>query len=188
MDVLAPSSRARWLVAALMAAVILAGATALVVGGVSIELRHAARQAWLGLTATPTDPVAAQIILHVRLPRILLAISVGATMGLAGLAAQTLFRNPLASPYVMGISNGAAVGAVLGMLLVGRGMGYAAVPLLAIAAGLLAAAGAFALASAAASSLTAFCWRAWQSAPSARRSRPPPCISPASAFRRLCSG
>ncbi len=146
MEVIPRPSRARWLIAALAVAVMLAGAASLVVGGVPIGLRHAVRQVWLGLTSTPDDAVAAQIVLNVRLPRILLAASVGAAMGLSGLAAQTLFRNPLASPYVMGVSNGAAVGAVLGMLLVGRGIGYAAVPLLAIAGGLLAAAGAFILA------------------------------------------
>ena len=60
------------------------------------------------------------MLLSVRLPRVLLAVAVGAAMGLAGLVSQTVFRNPLASPYVMGVSNGAAVGAVAGCSLGGN--------------------------------------------------------------------
>jgi len=138
--------RTRWLTTGLFVAVLLAAAGALVVGSVHISVVAAIRQMWLGLRGIPDDAVTAQILLSVRLPRIVLAISVGAAMGLSGLAAQTLFRNPLASPYVMGISNGAAVGAVIGMLLVGRNLGYAAIPLFSTAAGLMAATGAFVLA------------------------------------------
>jgi iron complex transport system permease protein len=57
------------------------------------------------------------IVVHIRLPRILLAIIVGASLSVAGASFQALLRNPLADPYVLGISSGAAVGAVLALLL-----------------------------------------------------------------------
>src|SRR5262250_855046 len=56
------------------------------------------------------------IVLDIRLPRILLAIVVGASLSVAGTSFQALLRNPLADPYVLGISSGAAVGAILGLM------------------------------------------------------------------------
>ena len=75
------------------------------------------------------------IILHARLPRIILALLTGGALSLAGVASQALFRNPLASPYVIGVSNGAALGAVAGMFLTGIS-GFYSVPLFSVAAGL----------------------------------------------------
>lgn len=63
------------------------------------------------------DSVADVIIRQIRLPRVLLAAAVGATLALGGLVFQALLRNPLAEPYILGISGGSAVGAILGMLL-----------------------------------------------------------------------
>jgi len=57
------------------------------------------------------------IVLHVRLPRIIMAGLVGAALGTAGAAYQGIFRNPLADPYLTGISQGAALGAVIGFIL-----------------------------------------------------------------------
>lgn len=65
------------------------------------------------------NSTASQIIINTRLPRIILAGLAGMSLSLAGLAAQTLFRNPLASPYMLGVSNGSALGAVTGMLIGG---------------------------------------------------------------------
>jgi iron complex transport system permease protein len=62
------------------------------------------------------DPVAAAIIWQIRLPRVVLAAVAGSTLALGGLVFQALLRNPLAEPYILGISGGAAVGAILGML------------------------------------------------------------------------
>jgi iron complex transport system permease protein len=53
------------------------------------------------------------IILHFRLPRAIAAVLVGAALGLSGLQMQTLFRNPLAGPFVLGISSGASLGVAL---------------------------------------------------------------------------
>jgi len=56
------------------------------------------------------------IIWHIRFPRVLLSILVGAALSLGGLVFQSLLRNPLAEPYILGISGGSAIGAILGIL------------------------------------------------------------------------
>lgn len=56
------------------------------------------------------------IIVNIRLPRILLAIIVGASLSVAGTSFQALLRNPLADPYVLGVSSGAALGAILALI------------------------------------------------------------------------
>src|SRR5579885_2314838 len=56
------------------------------------------------------------IIFNLRLPRIFLAIFVGASLSVAGCSFQALLRNPLADPYVLGVSSGAAVGAILALI------------------------------------------------------------------------
>jgi iron complex transport system permease protein len=58
------------------------------------------------------------IMVDIRLPRILLGILVGACLSVAGASFQALLRNPLADPYVLGVSSGAALGAILALLIV----------------------------------------------------------------------
>jgi iron complex transport system permease protein len=60
------------------------------------------------------------IVVDIRLPRILLAIVVGASLSVAGTSFQALLRNPLADPYVLGVSSGASVGAILALMLEGQ--------------------------------------------------------------------
>jgi iron complex transport system permease protein len=62
--------------------------------------------------AYPVDGVHAQIVVGVRLPRILMAALVGAALASAGTVMQGFFRNPMADPSIIGVSSGAAVGAV----------------------------------------------------------------------------
>lgn len=62
------------------------------------------------------DETARSVLLDVRVPRLLAAFGVGSVLALAGVLLQALFRNPLADPYVLGVSGGAAVGALLAML------------------------------------------------------------------------
>ncbi len=62
-------------------------------------------------------PVAWAVIWNLRLPRILLAILVGAALASSGAVFQASFRNPLVEPYILGVSSGAAFGAALGLLL-----------------------------------------------------------------------
>ena len=77
------------------------------------------------------DDLAITIVRELRLPRVALAILVGAALGSSGAALQGTLRNPLAEPYLLGVSGGAAVGAVLAFLF---GItGAASVPLLAFA-------------------------------------------------------
>lgn len=62
------------------------------------------------------DPASTAIVRQIRLPRVLLAAVTGATLALGGLVFQALLRNPLAEPYILGVSGGSAVGAIVGML------------------------------------------------------------------------
>ncbi len=64
-----------------------------------------------------SDPTVSMIIWRIRFPRVLLAVQVGAALSLGGLVFQALLRNPLAEPYILGISGGSAVGAILGILM-----------------------------------------------------------------------
>ncbi|MGH8323190.1 MAG: FecCD family ABC transporter permease [Steroidobacteraceae bacterium] len=62
------------------------------------------------------DDAARSVMMAVRLPRALAAFGVGSLLALAGVLLQALFRNPLADPYVLGVSGGAAIGALLAMI------------------------------------------------------------------------
>jgi iron complex transport system permease protein len=62
------------------------------------------------------DELAGTIVRTIRLPRTISAFAVGSLLGLAGVLLQALFRNPLADPFVLGVSGGASVGALAGML------------------------------------------------------------------------
>ena len=112
---------------------------ALAVGTVRIPPGEIAGRLARAAYGQASNDTADQILLTVRLPRVALAASVGAALALSGLAAQTLFRNPLATPSIIGVSNGAALGAVGAML-----AGVAA-PVGSFAAGLAVAALVFAL-------------------------------------------
>ncbi|WP_144460148.1 FecCD family ABC transporter permease [Siminovitchia fortis] len=65
------------------------------------------------LNEKQVDPMFANIVMKVRLPRVVLAGLVGASLAIAGAAFQGLLRNPLADPYTLGVSSGASVGAVV---------------------------------------------------------------------------
>jgi iron complex transport system permease protein len=83
---------------------------ALSVGSVNIPLPRVLGVLFGSDTATEAERT---IILSLRLPRILLAILVGSGLSLAGAVFQALLRNPLAEPYILGISSGGTVGAIL---------------------------------------------------------------------------
>jgi len=69
-------------------------------------------------TASPLSREQDVIIFSLRLPRIGLAIGVGAALAIAGAAFQALLRNPLADPYVLGVSGGAALGSIIAIIFV----------------------------------------------------------------------
>jgi len=89
--------------------------------------------------AADIAPVHRDILLQIRVPRVLLAAAVGSSLAVSGAVFQGLFRNPMADPYVIGVSSGAALGAVFAMLggfslAVG---GFGAVPLFAFFGGIV---------------------------------------------------
>ncbi len=79
------------------------------------------------------DPTAAAIIHQLRLPRAALAALVGGALAASGATFQALLRNPLAEPYILGVSGGAAVGAVLAIVLGLTEVHSAAIPAAAMA-------------------------------------------------------
>ncbi|MFT4012273.1 MAG: iron ABC transporter permease [Paracoccus sp. (in: a-proteobacteria)] len=76
----------------------------------------------LGLSGRPLDPIEASVIWHYRASRAVVAACGGASLALSGLILQALLRNPLAEPYLLGISAGASTGAVL-IAVAGMGAG-----------------------------------------------------------------
>ena len=68
------------------------------------------------------SPTITTIVFEIRLPRILAAIVVGAALAMAGAAFQSIFKNPIASPDLLGVSNGAGFGAALAILISGAGV------------------------------------------------------------------
>src|SRR6185436_4040203 len=104
-----PGSARRLIALLSLAAVVFAAA--LLIGTSGISLRGA-----LAALAGSGDDAARAVLLDVRLPRLLAAFGVGGLLAVAGVLLQALFRNPLADPFVLGVSGGAAIGALLAML------------------------------------------------------------------------
>ena len=101
------------------------------VGSVHIELRsvfHALVNAFTGNFFVSSEEEL--ILFSVRLPRIIFAGIVGASLALGGVVFQAMLRNPLADPYILGISGGSALGAIIGIV-IGASSFYLGVPLLA---------------------------------------------------------
>lgn len=95
------------------------------VGSVAIPLRDVAA----ALTGGETDASLRNIIIDIRLIKAIMAVLAGAALSASGLQMQTLFRNPLAGPYVLGVSAGASFGVAL-FLLGAPLLGFAAHPLM----------------------------------------------------------
>lgn len=94
------------------AAVAVLLAADIAVGSVSIPIRDV----WAALTGGECDPTTARIIRDIRLMKAVVALVAGAALAVSGLQMQTLFRNPLAGPYVLGVSSGASLGVALFIL------------------------------------------------------------------------
>ena len=98
-------------VAALFAADLLTGDSAL-----------GAETVWGVLTGSVTDETTRAIVLSIRMVRVVVAATVGVALAVSGLKMQTVFRNPLADPYLLGVSSGAGLGVaffILGAPLLG---------------------------------------------------------------------
>lgn len=97
-----------------------------------ILLEHVGISSGIGFT-----PQQDAVLWNIRLPRVLLGLSVGASLAIAGCALQGIFRNPLADPSIIGVSSGAALGAV-GLILLGAApLGPYSIPAAAFAGGLV---------------------------------------------------
>jgi iron complex transport system permease protein len=87
----------------------------------------------LDFNALKTDPIARAVFLRLRLPRVIMAGLIGASLSMVGAALQALFRNPLADPFTLGVSGGASLGASVAIAL-GLGLNLLGVPLIFFAA------------------------------------------------------
>ncbi len=121
----------------------LVGPAGLGVGGVLLELLDAVPGVEVDSGLSVTQQA---IFWEIRLPRVVLGVLVGAMLAAAGTAYQGVFRNPLADPYLLGVSSGAGLGATIGIV-AGGGLGPLGIPPLAFVGGLLGVAATYALGS-----------------------------------------
>ncbi|WP_188186665.1 FecCD family ABC transporter permease [Nonomuraea sp. SYSU D8015] len=103
------------LLAALAAGLVAALVVGISVGSVNLPLGQVWGVVWAHLSGrgAQADPLLGQVVWEIRTPRALLAALAGAGLSVAGVALQALVRNPLADPYVLGVSSAASLGAVL---------------------------------------------------------------------------
>jgi iron complex transport system permease protein len=117
-------ARTALVLAGLALAVVVLAVLGLALGPVRVPLADTVR---VLLGSDASDPRWQVIVANMRLPRVLTALAAGAALGVAGLQLQTLFRNTLADPYILGVSSGASLGVALVMLLGGAaGAGFTA--------------------------------------------------------------
>ncbi len=136
----APVARHRTLLVGLAAILALVGMVSLGIGAVPLPAGSIARVIGeaVGLAPAEVDGAVRTIILDIRLPRIVLAAVVGLGLAASGTVFQGLFRNPMADPYIIGVSAGAALGATVAIVfgLTFSAFGLSAVTLLAFAGAL----------------------------------------------------
>lgn len=116
------TNRKHTMMTMLLLSIILFFTLNLTIGSVSIPLRAVARilnPFAEGLPASDTSEIWTNIVMHTRLPQALTAMACGAGLSIAGLQLQTIFRNPLAGPSVLGISSAASLGVAFVILLSG---------------------------------------------------------------------
>jgi len=100
----------------LFVGLVLLSAFVLVIALLSGSAQISANEAWLSLSGDATENIYS-LVFELRMPRALTAYAVGGLLAVAGVLMQVLLRNPLAEPYILGTSGGAAVAALLGMML-----------------------------------------------------------------------
>jgi iron complex transport system permease protein len=107
-------TRLIWISIILLVVLLIAFALGLSIGPTKSGIRSAFSALF---TTNESDSILYSIVWRIRFPRVLLAAIVGATLSLGGLVFQALLRNPLAEPFILGISGGSAIGAIIGILL-----------------------------------------------------------------------
>jgi iron complex transport system permease protein len=129
-------------VCVLLPALLAACLLAVEVGAVRVDPASLFRLLGAALGFRPGNPPAVEetaILLQIRLPRVVAAILVGAALSLGGAVMQGLFRNPMASPDILGVSTGGSLGAVIAITTGLFGFNVHFLPLLAVVGALLAA-------------------------------------------------
>lgn len=131
----------RWLIPALLLALAISALASLLTGVVWLSPAEL-----LAGLAAPDSSLAGLVLTEIRIPRVILAILIGTILGLSGAVLQGLLRNPLAEPGLLGVSGGAAFGAVVAIYFGFSTAFILAAPLFALAGGVATAALALALA------------------------------------------
>lgn len=123
------SATIAWLALLLLALML----TAIAIGKYPLTMGDMAGALWRTMTGADAGGQIDTVLFSIRLPRVLAAVLVGAALAAAGAAYQGLFRNPLVSPDILGVSTGAGLGAVFGIFM---SLPVAGIQLLAFAGGL----------------------------------------------------
>ncbi|MHB9131590.1 MAG: FecCD family ABC transporter permease [Armatimonadota bacterium] len=109
-----------WLVLTVLGALlVISMVLAIGVGSANLHPGEVMRAIWGHISGVHTVPTSIDsIVWELRMPRIVLAMLVGAALAVSGALMQSLFHNPMADPYIVGVSSGAAVGAVVAIILI----------------------------------------------------------------------
>ena len=105
-----------WMAALLILLPLVAALVCLTVGRYHLSISQVLDALYCRASGLPLDETVSSVVFNLRLPRILLAICLGAGLACAGAAFQGLFGNPLATPDTLGVTSGASVGAILALL------------------------------------------------------------------------
>ncbi|QIZ78834.1 FecCD family ABC transporter permease [Ferrimonas lipolytica] len=112
-QIVTPMVNPRWLLLLLLTALVVSPLVAISIGSAELTLTQVAMALWRGLSDPAAMAISDRIVIELRLPRVLLALICGAGLALSGSVLQSVTRNPLADPYLFGISAGASLGAVV---------------------------------------------------------------------------
>ncbi|MBK6762190.1 MAG: iron ABC transporter permease [Micrococcales bacterium] len=141
-----PRGRRRtWALPALVAALLMACGAAISIGAFTIGFPEVLAALGRAVTGQPLSTADA-VVVDIRAPRVVLAVIVGACLAAAGVIMQGIFANPLAEPGLVGVSSGAAVAAVLAIVVGLTAAGFWVLPLAAVVGGLAVTAAVYLLA------------------------------------------
>lgn len=137
--------RGRWVIPVLSVALLIAIVVSCLIGALAIPFSEFL-PALFGKGSSNASQLQHEVLWQIRLPRVALAILIGGCLATAGVIMQGVFANPLAEPGLVGVSSGAAVGAVAAIVLGATAIGFWVLPLAAFLGGLLVTAAVYFLA------------------------------------------